>query len=125
MKLLLDMGNSRLKSAVLDDAGDLSQFVSTTYVDQKPIKTLQEHLDKYQGVSEVVLVSVLGKAFHELAINFFKERAIPLIWAASEQEAYGVVNNYDKPTQLGSDRFVALVAARNAFPKQNCIVIDS
>jgi type III pantothenate kinase len=124
MRLLLDMGNSRLKSAVLGDEGDLSQFVSTAYIDQKPIETLQEHLDKYQDISKVVLVSVLGKVFHELALNLFKEREILLIWAASEQEAYGVVNNYDKPAQLGSDRFVALVAARKAFPKQNCIVID-
>ena len=124
MRLLLDMGNSRLKSAVLGDVGDLSQFVSNAYVDQEPIETLQEHLDKYQDISTVVLVSVLGKVFYELALNLFKEREIPLIWAASEQEAYGVVNNYDQPAQLGSDRFVALVAARKAFPKQNCIVID-
>ena len=124
MKLLLDMGNSRLKSAVLEDTGDLSQFVSTEYVGQKPIETLQEHLDKYPGISKVVLVSVLGKVFHELALNLFEEQKIPLIWAASERKAHGVVNNYERPTQLGSDRFIALVAARKAFPKQNCIVID-
>jgi len=34
------------------------------------------------------------------------------------------VNNYQEPTQLGSDRFVALVAARKVFPNENCIVID-
>jgi type III pantothenate kinase len=124
MKLLLDMGNSRLKSAVLEDTGDLSQFVSTEYIGQKPIETLQEHLDKYPGISKVVLVSVLGKVFHELALNLFEEQKIPLIWAASERKAHGVVNNYERPTQLGSDRFIALVAARKAFPKQNCIVID-
>ena len=124
MKLLLDMGNSRLKSAVLEDTGDLSQFVSTEYIGQKPIETLQEHLDKYPGISNVVLVSVLGKVFHELALNLFEEQKIPLIWAASERKAHGVVNNYERPTQLGSDRFIALVAARKAFPKQNCIVID-
>lgn len=124
MKLLLDMGNSRLKSAVLNDAGDLSQFVSTAYVDQMPIETLQEHLGKYKGITKVVLVSVLGEAFHELVLNLFEEREISLIWAASEQQAYGVVNKYEQPTQLGSDRFVALVAARKSFPKQNCIVID-
>jgi type III pantothenate kinase len=124
MKLLLDMGNSRLKSAVLDDAGDLSSFVAMTYLDQDPITILQDHLDQYQKISKVVLVSVLGKDFHELALALFRERKIVLIWAASSRKAHGVVNNYQQPTQLGSDRFVALVAARKAFPKQNCIVID-
>ncbi len=124
MKLLIDMGNSRLKSAVSDDFGNLSQFISKAYDGQKPIEVLKKHLDKYANVEKVVLVSVLGKTFHELVLNLFKARKTTLIWARSEREAYGIVNNYQEPTQLGSDRFVALVAARKVFPNENCIVID-
>lgn len=124
MKLLLDMGNSRLKSAVSDDFGNLSQFISAAYDEQKPIEVLKAHLDRYPNVGKVVLVSVLGNTFNEFVLNLFTEHKATLIWARSEQSAYGIVNNYHEPTQLGSDRFVALVAARKAFPNENCIVID-
>ena len=124
MKLLLDMGNSRLKSAAFSDTSGLSQFVSIAYGDKDPIDLLAKQMKQYDSVEEVVLVSVLGSAFHRKAIDLFDKLTIPLRWITSEREAHGLVNNYQQPTQLGSDRFVALVAARQAFQGQNCIVID-
>lgn len=124
MKLLLDMGNSRLKSAVLSDAGELSQFVFATYGQQPPIEILAKHLNGFESIDSVTLVSVLGEHFHQQVIALLDRRKIPLRWANSEANAYGVTNHYNQPEQLGSDRFVALVAARQAFPEQACIVID-
>ena len=124
MKLLLDMGNSRLKSAALDESGKLAQFVSITYYDQTPIACLAKHLEEAESIDGAVLVSVLGSAFQNQAMSLFEQIGMPLRWVASEREARGVINNYQQPSQLGSDRFVALVAARKAFPKQDCIVID-
>jgi len=124
MKLLVDMGNSRLKSAVLNEARELVQFVFKPYDDLGPVETLGEHVDSYAAVESVVLVSVLGSEFHRQVIELLKKRSIPLCWVASEANLHGVINNYRQPTQLGSDRFVALVAARKAFPDYCCIVID-
>ena len=124
MKLLLDMGNSRLKSAVLSNAGELSQFVSTAYSEQSPIVTLTQHLQQYTGIDSVTMVSVLGSDFHAQVVLMLEQQKTPLYWAASEANAYGVINRYHLPQQLGSDRFVALVAAKAAFPGQYCIVID-
>jgi len=124
MMLLLDMGNSRLKSAVLNEAGELSQFVFAAYDLQSPIDTLAKHLSCYESMDSVTLVSVLGESFREQASALLGEQKIPLHWADSEASAYGVTNRYNQPKQLGSDRFVALVAARRGFPQQACIVID-
>lgn len=124
MKLLLDMGNSRLKSAVLSDAGELSEFVFAAYDQRRPIEILAKHLNRYGSISSVTLVSVLAEGFREQVNALFKDQKIPLRWADSELNAHGVTSHYNPPEQLGSDRFVALVAARKAYPKQACIVID-
>lgn len=124
MRLLLDMGNSRLKSAVLSDAGELCQYVSTAYNSHKPIETLAKHLSGYYAIQSATIVSVLGSEFQGQVVSLFRQLNTPLRWVESEAKANGVVNRYDPPQQLGSDRFVALVAARHAFPAQCCIVID-
>jgi len=124
MKLLLDMGNSRLKSAVLGEAGELYEFEFKPYDKLKPIQTLAKHLDSYVVIESVTLVSVLGNDFHWQVNELLKQRNIPLNWVVSEANAHGVINNYRQPLQLGSDRFVALVAAHQAFPDACCIVVD-
>ena len=124
MKLLLDMGNSRLKSAMMNDAKELCQSTSIAYDDNDPIDILASHVEQLKSVDWVVMVSVLGDDFHVKAKSLLEQLRIPLRWVESEQNAYGVISRYDQPNQLGSDRFVALVAARRSFPSHNCIVID-
>ena len=124
MKLLLDMGNSRLKSAVLSETRELFEFEFKPYNDQKPIETLGKHLDCYEHIDSVTMVSVLGGEFHQQVLALLEQRGIPLCWVASEANSRGVINHYRQPEQLGSDRFVALVAARRAFPQSCCVVVD-
>lgn len=125
MKLLVDMGNSRLKSAVLNDSKELSGFDFKSYGGRKPIEILGNYLDSCRGISSVTLVSVLGNGFRQQVLSLLEQRGISLCWVASESSAKGVINQYREPEQLGSDRFVALVAARHAFPECCCIVVDS
>lgn len=124
MILLLDMGNSRLKSAVLSNSGKLTDLVFTTYGQLKPIEVLRDHLARYPEVKSVRLVSVLGREFKNSVEVLLDTKKLLLKWIGSERQAYGVKNHYKLPTQLGSDRFVALVAARKAFPDNCCIVVD-
>lgn len=123
MILLVDIGNSRLKSAVCT-AGELSDFYSEAYGDRKPIECLEAHLLRQSEVRDLALVSVRGKAF-ESEVRLLCERyKITLHWAGSVAEAYGIKNTYRLPETLGSDRFVALVGARQLFANEYCIVVD-
>ena len=124
MRLLLDMGNSRLKSAVLSKERELSGFEFKSYADQKPIETLLEHLDSYDAIDSITLVSVLGNEFRQQVVELIDQRGISLCWVVSQAKAHGVINHYRQPEQLGSDRFVALVGARKAFPQYSCVVVD-
>lgn len=123
MKLLIDMGNSRLKAACFDD-GKLHGFESVPYEGISSIECFKTYLSTHSEIVSVTLVSVLGEAFHESVREYCQQCGITLIWAASSGGAFGIQNKYLEPVSLGSDRFVALVGARKLFPGQYCIVVD-
>lgn len=123
MKLLIDMGNSRLKAACYEE-GKFHRFESVAYQGISAIECFRDYVSAQSGVVSLVLVSVLGEKFHEDAREYCEKHVITLIWAASEENAYGVKSKYIEPTSLGSDRFVALVGARKLFPNRYCIVVD-
>jgi type III pantothenate kinase len=123
MILLVDMGNSRLKSAVCY-AGDLSVFHSEAYAGRKAIDCLSSHLLQQDNVTDLALVSVRGKGFEADVRELCQHEGIRLHWAGSVAQAHGVKNLYRQPETLGSDRFVALVGARQLFANECCIVVD-
>lgn len=123
MKLLIDMGNSRLKAACYE-SDKLHSFESVPYDGASSIDCFKAFVSNQVGLISVTLVSVLGDVFREDVREYCQQNGIALGWAASSESAYGVENKYLKPTSLGSDRFVALVGARKIFPDQYCIVVD-
>lgn len=123
MILLVDMGNSRLKSAVYSASG-LSDFHSEPYDGRKAIECLGEHLLQYCDVTDLALVSVRGKGFEADVRELCQQSGVKLHWAGSVAEAHGVKNQYRLPETLGSDRFVALVGAHHLLPSEHCIVVD-
>ena len=124
MKLLIDMGNSRLKSAVLGDSGSLLDINATAYEAAKPIDVFKGFVSNHKNITSVTIVSVLGEEFQRQLDDFFLNVPTQLNRAASTASAFGVTNRYREPEKLGSDRFVALVAAKAQFPATPCIVID-
>lgn len=123
MKLLIDMGNSRLKAATYD-GNELSNLESVPYGGESALQCFKEYLSHQLELVSVTLVSVLGSEFHENVKAHCKQLDVELIWAASSEYGQGIKNNYTQPLSLGSDRFVALVGARKLFPDQYCIVVD-
>ena len=123
MKLLIDMGNSRLKSARYTNK-KLSDFVSIPYGEKSSLACFKAYILEQSGLVSVTMVSVLGNGFQRSIRAFCQEVGIQLVWAASSERGQGVENKYLKPLSLGSDRFVALVGAKKLFPNQYCIVVD-
>ncbi|PWQ94283.1 type III pantothenate kinase [Leucothrix arctica] len=123
MILLIDAGNSRMKATTFSESV-LGDVFSVPYDDKQPLDCLVSYLEAKSPVDSLVLVSVLGTKFEQAIKEYCTDKKIRLVWASSSQVAHGVKNNYDDPTALGSDRFVALVGAVKQFPKQYCIVVD-
>ncbi|MDO8790100.1 MAG: type III pantothenate kinase [Sulfuritalea sp.] len=106
MILCLDAGNSRLKYGLFDGAGWRLQGA----LDYQAFDDLSV---QFPGKPQrIVACNVAGEATR-LRIEALAGRlALPIEWLASSAAACGVSNGYDKPRQLGADRWAALIAAR-------------
>lgn len=123
MRLLIDIGNSRLKWT-LEAAGQFEPLRSIDY----------RHNDQYQDLCQSwqqlprpaqILIACVG-AQQQLATIV---EAAEQLWPGVEiripesvASAGGVSNGYLQPAQLGVDRWLALLAAHRHYPGNSCIV---
>ncbi|MBI5752671.1 MAG: type III pantothenate kinase [Hydrogenophilales bacterium] len=116
MLLTIDAGNSFVKWGYHDGRAWLShERANLTAFCTDPL----QYLERYP--TRVVVSNVAGIIFQDALM-----RALPnidLCWAKAEAQACGVSNHYDKPAQLGSDRWAALIAAR-AITSAPCLVVS-
>jgi type III pantothenate kinase len=122
--LVLDCGHSRLAWAMVNDRGWYAQGS----VRSQDIGTLA--LREWQNLPRpmrVVGVNVGGEAARvRVEAQLLRWRTAPE-WLTASEEAGGVVNHYARASQLGADRWVAMVAARQRvadelFPPP-CVVV--
>ena len=112
MKLLLDIGNSRIKLATLADDG---------LVVYEPLTVTS---DCHEGLRRIItpltdrLATCVASSVASDVLNAAVEQALaPLTihWARSQPEAGGIVNGYPDPTQLGVDRWVSMLGLAHHF----------
>lgn len=115
MKLLLDLGNTRLKWALRRDS-DMLASGAVAWNENVP-DTLSEAWSALPQPATVFGASVVDAARERIvtrsaATEFMRE----VIWLRTPAEACGVRNAYAEPQRLGVDRFLAMVAARADAP---------
>ncbi|HEX7044105.1 MAG TPA: type III pantothenate kinase [Burkholderiales bacterium] len=123
MRLLVDLGNSRLKWA-MSGAGAWQPAVL-----ELRGAGLEEALTEVWGglpaPRTVVAVSVAAAAAAAALERWVRARwGIATHWVRAQAEQLGVVNHYREPAALGADRWVALIGARAEFPDSACCVVD-
>lgn len=113
MKLLLDLGNTRLKWAVRDGAAWHSR--GAVGWDSDIAAALSEAWRELPALDDAVGASVVDAA-REAAVADAVRAAGSLVpfWLRTPAVACGVRNAYDEPQRLGVDRFLAMVAAYDA-----------
>lgn len=127
MILVVDVGNSRMKWALHDARGWLAQGA----LPNQEIGTLA--LRDWQNLPRPVRavgVNVAGEAARVRVEGQLARWRLPMEWLQAATAAAGVTNRYDKPTQLGPDRWASLVAARARAlddPRDTtaCIVVNA
>jgi type III pantothenate kinase len=109
MKLLIDLGNTRLKWARWDGA-ELSRVVAAAHAhDVLDFGGLWQGVD---SVDAVWIASVAAPARNEeLARACLDRFGVPARYVRSSAQACGVRNAYAQPERLGVDRFLALIGA--------------
>lgn len=134
--LLLDVGNTRLKWALLPPtpaaAGARSRFVAAGALALDPRRrilprggaSLARFLAQLPRGLPVLGCNVAGPAIErQIALLARRAGRAPPRWVRSAASAAGVRNAYREPWRLGVDRWVALIGARQAWPgRALCIV---
>ena len=115
MKLLIDLGNSRLKSALWDGSqlrhGPMLAHVATAQAPGPGLAGFTELWREIAPVNEIWVASVASTTLEqELSQSLATRFAVTPRFARSPANACGVRNAYSAPARLGIDRFLGLVA---------------
>ena len=106
MILCLDAGNTRLKWGLHDGASWLQQEA----LDYAALAGLATRLSLRP--TQMVACNVAGDTIRRAIEVLANELSAPLHWLTSSAAVCGVSNGYARPTQLGADRWAALIGAR-------------
>src|SRR3990167_3616527 len=121
MRLLIDAGNTRIKWALVDGQNWLRS--GSLAVDQA--STLPQLFADLQGVQQIWISNVAGEgvARHIRDIGIGRQ-AGQFHFIIAQKTQCGVRNGYSAPSQLGSDRWAALIAAWHLV-RGTCLVVSS
>jgi type III pantothenate kinase len=118
--LAVDAGNSRVKWAL----HDCRRFVRDGWVMHADLDSLDLQWASLPEPSSIVIANVageeVGQRLHALCRRW---HAAPR-WVSSAHLQGGVSNSYNCPSQLGVDRWAALIGARR-LSLQPCVVVNA
>jgi type III pantothenate kinase len=112
--LVIDIGNTRLKWAIYSAPEPQATLLQQGAVFLETIDTLSEReWHNVPAPTAFLGCAVAGDHVRRRVEDQLEIWDLEPHWVASELASGGVVNGYDHPVRLGSDRWVALVGARH------------
>jgi type III pantothenate kinase len=124
MNLAIDAGNSRVKWGWHDGSRwtalasvSLVEFAAASH-DINPFAATHEDPER------IVISNVAGEGAQQLLVNWTSVFDAAPLWLTGEAARCGVRNRYERPEQLGPDRWAALVAA-HALHQGGCLVVNA
>ena len=126
MKLLLDLGNTRLKVAVSGADGRLDLLGEAAHRAQGPAAALAAALGDapLDGITAALCANVAGQATGQAVAEALHRRGVRLAFLRATRAACGVQCAYAEPARLGADRWAALLGARD-MASSACLVVDA
>lgn len=119
--ILIDAGNSGLKLSILEDLYDSEIYYSILGYNN----LYNELIDEMSGTVAlgVVVCNVNNSVvFHIISDAVFNLWRIEPYLVIAQQDKYGLSTRYTNPRLLGSDRWLALIAARAEFNNTVCVI---
>jgi type III pantothenate kinase len=106
--LAVDAGNSRIKWGTWDERWTRQNCVPTADLD-----LLARAWQDLPTPQHVIACTVAGPPVSDWLGAWATRQGLSVRWVTSRAEQCGVRNGYLEPSQLGSDRWAALIAARH------------
>ena len=115
MKLIIDIGNTTVKTALFED----KQLITSSVLSDCSLQNMVDFVGKHI-VSSAIISSVKE-------LNVEVEKIIQHFNALflDEKTPLPITIDYETPNTLGKDRIAAVVGASALFPKQDVLVFDA
>ena len=117
MNLIIDIGNTQIKTAVFKE----KKLLEKNSFSKKDLFNNLNNISKNYFIDQTILSSVgkLNKKEMDYVIELFN----PLVLNHSTKLPF--INNYATPKTLGVDRIALVAAAVDIFPSKNVLIIDA
>jgi type III pantothenate kinase len=130
MILAIDAGNSRVKWGWYQrDGNGGGSWSSVASVSLIEFAASGDHVNPFSATHEnpsrIIISNVAGEGAHQLLVNWTSIFDADPHWLKGGAQTCGVKNGYERPEQLGPDRWAALVAARALEPARACLVVNA
>jgi type III pantothenate kinase len=129
MILAIDAGNSRVKWGWYDRTASNGAWSGIANVSLIEFAASSDHINPFSATHEnpsrIIVSNVAGDGAHQLIVNWTSIFDAEPEWVHGARAQCGVRNGYERPEQLGPDRWAALIAARALEPGRPCLVVNS
>lgn len=117
MNLVIDLGNTRNKFAIIDR----NSILKTIVHNQLSVQIVSDLLREYPKINAAIISTV--KKVDSSILSFLTEKLNYCI-ELNEHTNIPIENLYETKSTLGKDRLAAVIGANNIFPDSNVLVID-
>jgi len=121
--LLLDAGNSRIKWALASDPQCQWHTNPQGALELAEISALPQMFTQLPPPHKIIVSNVAGELVAQQLRTACSAWDVPLQFVSAQLGLCGVRNTYRQPTQLGSDRWAALIAAWQQ-QRAACLVVN-
>lgn len=120
--LLLDVGNSRIKWALLKE-GQLHEGEAFAYKNEQIVALFDNYWGKMTGITSVIVSNVGGAEIAEEIESWcLNHWGINSTFIKPVKQGFGITNSYQTPLKLGVDRWVCLIGAHAINKEPTCVV---
>lgn len=113
--LLIDIGNSQIKYALVNQLSDTEQVL--------PCSDVMVLADSFSRVQQVLVACVGKPSYVDALQKMAKEYQVPIQFIQTQAESFGVRCAYQNFNTLGVDRWLAILAAEQ-ITSLPCAVLD-
>jgi len=118
--VLIDIGNTRTKYCLVDQGKRRTQqAISNECLSNKFLTT------NFSCVSKLIVASVSHNKLTDIISDWCGSHKIEYQRVVSGAKKNHIITAYQVPSQLGVDRWLALIGAAAHFPNKNILIIDA
>lgn len=128
--LLIDIGNTRMKWALVEGEKNLAQVTFTSqgsFSENLSSSLIELCLKNSWQIEQIICSSVISIEQTNSLQTAFKETYPNTLWKQINGLALieKISTSYLSPAQLGSDRRAMIIAAQNLYPQKNTLIVSA